>query len=76
MDLAMVTAAQIEKMFIIILAGVFCEKKRIIDSLANERLSHLLLSLISPVLIFTSYQQEFSADKWNGLLSADRKSVV
>lgn len=76
MGLAMVTAVQIEKMFIIILVGVFCEKKRIIDSTANERLSRLLLSLISPVLIFTSYQQEFSADKWNGLLSAFFMAVV
>ena len=59
---------QIIVIFIIILIGVICYKTKLIDDATNSKLSSILLMLINPVLIFVSYQREFSSDLLEGLL--------
>ena len=59
---------QIIVIFIIILIGVICYRTKLIDDATNSKLSSILLMLINPVLIFVSYQREFSSDLLEGLL--------
>ena len=59
---------QIIVIFIIILIGIICYKTKLIDDATNSKLSNILLMLINPVLIFVSYQREFSFDLLEGLL--------
>lgn len=70
MELAAITANKIIAMFVIGAIGMICYKAKIIDERTNEKLSDVLLLLVSPLLIFTSYQQEFEAEKLHGLLLA------
>lgn len=70
MKLAEITISKIIVMFIIMLVGMICYRVRLIDERTNEKLSNVLLLLISPLLIFTSYQREFNPDMLYGLLSA------
>lgn len=59
---------QIIVIFIIILIGIICYRTKLIDDATNSKLSSILLMLINPVLIFVSYQREFSSDLLEGLL--------
>lgn len=68
MSLANIVLNQILIMFIIILIGYICYKFKIIDIILNKKLSDLLLLLVSPLLIFNSYQREFSKELLAGLL--------
>lgn len=70
MELAAITANKIIVMFVIVAIGMICYKTKMIDERTNEKLSDILLLLVSPLLIFTSYQQEFEAEKLHGLLLA------
>lgn len=70
MELAGITANKIIVMFVIVAIGMICYKTKLIDERTNEKLSDILLLLVSPLLIFTSYQQEFEAGKLHGLLLA------
>lgn len=68
MSLSLITFNQILIIFIIIIAGVICYKVGLIDDETNGKLSNILLLLVSPVVIFTSYQRDFSKDLLQGLL--------
>ncbi len=68
MSFANIVLNQIIIMFILILIGYICYKCKIIDQVLNKKLSDLLLLLVSPLLIFNSYQREFSKDLLIGLL--------
>lgn len=57
-------------MFIMALIGMICYRIGLISGHTNEKLSDILLLLVSPLLIFTSYQQAFDPEKLNGLLAA------
>ena len=46
-------------MTILALVGVFCYHKKIVDQEMNKKLSELVLSLFTPVLLFTSFQKDF-----------------
>lgn len=70
MELAVITAQKISVMFVMALIGMVCYRVKLIDKHTNEKLSDILLLLVSPLLIFTSYQQEFDPEKLNGLLTA------
>lgn len=67
---------QIIVIFIIILIGVICYKTKLIDDVTNSKLSNILLMLINPVLIFVSYQREFSADLLEGLLISFLLAII
>lgn len=62
-----VLTEQIMSIFLILLVGVLCYKTKLIDDEINSRLSKILLTIVQPVLIFTSFQREFRADLMGGL---------
>ncbi|MBH1939496.1 AEC family transporter [Mobilitalea sibirica] len=68
MSLAGITLNQILVIFVIILIGVVCYKIKLIDEATNSKLSNILLLLVNPMVIFVSYQREFSTDLMEGLL--------
>ena len=53
-------------MTILALVGVFCYHKKIVDQEMNKKLSELVLSLFTPVLLFTSFQKDFSKELVTG----------
>ena len=52
----------------IINTGFICYKTKLIDDATNSKLSNILLTLVQPVLIFTSFQMEFRRELLEGLL--------
>lgn len=68
MSLASTALNQILIMFLIIIIGMICYKARLIDRELNKKLSGILLMVVSPLLIFNSYQRDFSSDLFQGLL--------
>ncbi len=53
---------QIIEIFIMIAVGFICGKTKLIDADGCKKLSKLCLWLVNPVLIFMSYQRDYSAD--------------
>ncbi len=67
MSLANIALNQILIMFLIIIAGIICFKVHIINTTVNKKLSEFLLQIVNPLLIFNSYQREFSIELLDGL---------
>lgn len=59
MNLSLIIAQKIFVMFLLALVGYICAKIGIIDPAANKKLSALALKLVSPMLIFASYQIDY-----------------
>ncbi len=76
MSLANTVLNQILIMFILILVGYICYKLKLIDESFNKKLSDLLLMLVSPFLIFNSFQREFSKELLTGLLISLGLAVI
>lgn len=76
MSIASIVLNQILTMFILILIGIICFKCNIINEAVCKKLSDLLLQLISPFLIFTSYQREFSKVVLTGLFISLGLAVI
>ncbi len=76
MSLASIAFNQIIIMFLIIFIGLICYKVDLIDKEVNKKLSNILLMLINPILIFNSYQQDFSKELLNGLLISFVLAVI
>jgi hypothetical protein len=55
-------------MFIILLIGLGCSLKGLITKEGNKQLSKVALYIVNPLLIFMSYQSEYSARLLKGLL--------
>lgn len=68
MDIVSNTAISIFGMFLIMMVGLGAAKKGIFSEEGNKRINALLLDVVSPILIFTSYQTELSQDKLRNLL--------
>lgn len=68
--MAIVVAEKLFEMFVIIVVGFAAFRFRLIDAHSNQRLSNLLLMIVSPCLIFDSYQIEFRQELFSGLLYA------
>lgn len=68
MSVSSISLNQIVIMFIIVLIGFICYKIKLIDSETNKQLSNLLLMLVNPLVIFISYQREFTKELLHGLL--------
>lgn len=66
--LALDALRQIVIMFFIIIVGVVCYKKKMIDKDTNKKLADLVLMIVNPTVIFISYQREFEAGLLKGLL--------
>lgn len=76
MSLANIALNQILIMFFIILIGVICFKTHIVDQTVNKKLSEFLLQIVNPLLIYNSYQREFSKELLNGLLISFLLAIV
>lgn len=59
MELAIIACEKIVNMFFILLLGALIYKKKIVDKEMVNKLSDLLLMVIAPILIITSFQIEF-----------------
>ena len=68
MSYSIILIQQIIIIFIIIFIGVICYKTKLISDETNSKLSNILLMLIIPMVIFVSYQRDFSFDLLEGLL--------
>lgn len=68
MSLSAILIQQILIIFIIIVIGVICYRTKLIDDSTNSKLSDVLLMLVNPILIFVSYQRDFTVDLLEGLL--------
>lgn len=55
-------------MFIIIFIGFICYKTGIINKESNKKLSDLVLMIVTPTMIFNSYQQKFDFSLMKGLV--------
>ena len=67
MELAAITLYKTLVMVILALTGVFSYRAGIVDESMNRKLSELVLTLFTPVLLFTSFQKEFSQELLSGL---------
>jgi len=70
MALTLLVTNQIIIMMLLILVGYVCFKIKMITPEVNAKLSTLVLTLVNPVLILTSYQIEFHQELLNGLMIA------
>ena len=68
MSASAILVQQTLSILIIIIVGVICYKTKLIDDATNSKLSNILLTLVQPVLIFTSFQIEFKKELMEGLL--------
>lgn len=76
MYLATITLNQIIIMFVLMLVGYLCFKFNIITEEGNKLLSNLLLTLVIPIMIFSSYQRELTKELLNGLLISFALAVI
>ena len=65
--MAIVVAEKIIEMFFIMLCGIVLFKTGLIDDKTVPRLSNILLMLVSPLMIFQSYQMDFDGHLMWGL---------
>lgn len=61
---------QVSVMFILMAVGFFCFKIKLIDECLNKKLSDILLMVVCPVLIFSSFQTAFDHAILHGLIVA------
>lgn len=76
MSLANIALNQIIVMFLIIIVGIVCYKCKLIDKETNKKLSDLLLMLVNPLVIFVSYQRDFSKELLNGLMISFLLAII
>ncbi|MBE6560382.1 MAG: AEC family transporter [Ruminococcaceae bacterium] len=60
MEMSLIIMRKIVMMFILVLIGYICARVGMIDAQTNKRLSSLSLKLVTPMLILSSYQTDFS----------------
>lgn len=68
MELASITLEKTVVMGILALVGAVAYRTGLIDAKQNEGISELVLQLFTPILLFTSLQQEFTQEHLSGLL--------
>ncbi len=61
MELSLIIVQKIFMMFLLTMAGFICTKIGMIDTHTGKRLSVLALKLVTPMLIFSSFQIEYNA---------------
>ncbi len=76
MEYAGTVFSQVAVMFILLLAGYICAKVGMITNDGRKQMSSVVLTLVTPSLIFMSYQTEFSPELVTGLLWAFFLSAV
>lgn len=68
MDIASRTSIQILQMLVILIIGGYAYKKKIIQDNGLKSLTNILLEIVSPLLIFTSYQRDYNQEQIKGLI--------
>ncbi|MCM1023729.1 MAG: AEC family transporter [Prevotella sp.] len=76
MSSAKIVLYQIAVMFILIFLGYFLWKRKVFTRRGCNQLSELVLTVVCPALIFTSFQKELEPRLVNGLLTAFGLSVI
>ena len=59
---------QIVKMLLLLLLGIFCYRKKLIDQTGSKMLANLLLMIVNPMLAVLSLQVDYSPQLVHGLL--------
>ena len=67
MDLVFILFKQVLIMLMLVGVGALCYKIRLISKEGNKSLTNLVLYVVNPLLIFVSYQQDFSYKLLKGL---------
>lgn len=68
MELASLTLYKTLVMTILAMVGIATYKVGIIDESMNKKLSDLVLTIFTPILLFTSFQKDFSEELLSGLI--------
>jgi len=68
--------SKVAMLFLILLIGFYAGKKRFVDEKGTKTLSSLLVNITSPLLIITSFQMDFEAEKLKNALIILGASVV
>jgi len=76
MELALIAFRQIFMMLMLMALGLLCAKTGLIDEPTNGKLSNLLLYIIAPALIFSSFLRPLEAELITGLIIALGLSIV
>lgn len=76
MGLASITLYKTLVMVFLALVGVFSYKTGIVDEEINKKLSDLVLTLFTPILLFTSFQKDFTRELSSGLCISVLLSVI
>lgn len=76
MELTLITLYKTLVMVMLAFVGVVCYKTKIVDDTLNRKLSDLVLTVFTPILLFTSFQKEFSSELIKGLLLSALLSVL
>jgi len=74
--MARIVFDQIAIMFLILTLGIICSKSGIITPVMIERLSVLLMQVITPLVMFVSYQSDYTKDRLDKLMLAFALSLV
>lgn len=70
MNSALIIAFQAGVMLILLFFGYFLYKKKFLDENSSKQLSNIVITIISPIVIFNAYQTEFNPELLKGLLTA------
>ncbi|MDY3929983.1 MAG: AEC family transporter [Clostridia bacterium] len=76
MQYSLILLKQVIIIFAIICVGIGCYKTKFITKEGGKYFSSLLLKIVSPAFIFSSYQTEFSKELLRGLLAAFLLSIL
>ena len=67
---------QLVKMFFIMLLAFVCYRIKLVNQEGNRAMSNLLLMVVNPCLILTTYQTEYDPELVSGLLLAFAAAAV
>ena len=76
MELALILSKQVLTMFILMAVGVVIVKTKLVEVSGVKNLTNVLLYLVSPALLISTYQTAFDAIKLKGLMLALVFSVI
>ena len=68
MNEALITLQQVLIIFAIIFVGIILAKKGLVDTNGSKQMSNLVVNIVSPAVIFMSFQTDYDPTKVHGLL--------
>ena len=70
MELALILSKQVLTMFILMAVGIVVVKAKLVEVSGVKNLTNVLLYLVSPSLLVSTYQTAFDSIKLKGLMIA------